>query len=102
MNHKYPFLIRTKTQEKIIINKPVFRIGKERSYVDYFIFDNNAVSRSHADFIIKNGACYIIDRNSTNRTYLNGVAIEPENEVLLNDGIKFRLANEEFVYYANL
>ena len=32
-----PYLIRQKSNEKIEINKPIFRIGKEKSYVDYFI-----------------------------------------------------------------
>ena len=69
--HVYAFLIRTKGNEKIVLNKPVFRIGKEKSYVDYFISDNNAVSRSHADLISKNGEYYILDHDSTNKTYLN-------------------------------
>lgn len=48
-----PNLIRVKTNEKIIINKPVFRIGKEKSYVDYFVSDNTAVSRSHANIVTR-------------------------------------------------
>ena len=40
----YPYLIRKNSFDRMDINKPVFRIGKERSYVDYFVADNNAVS----------------------------------------------------------
>ena len=47
----YPYLIRSKNQEKISVDKEVFRIGKEREYCDYFVSDNNAVSRNHADII---------------------------------------------------
>lgn len=39
-----------KNNEKIKLVKPVFRIGKEKSYVDYFIGDNTTVSRSHARY----------------------------------------------------
>lgn len=35
-----PYLIRSRNHEEIAVNKPQFRIGKERSYVDYFIGDN--------------------------------------------------------------
>lgn len=35
-----PYLVRLKNNERIPLNKPVFRVGKERSYVDYFIGDN--------------------------------------------------------------
>ncbi|MEG3007615.1 MAG: FHA domain-containing protein, partial [Oscillospiraceae bacterium] len=99
-NISYGYLIRENNQEKILINKPVFRIGKEKSYVDYFISDNNAVSRSHADFILKDGKCFILDHNSTNKTFIDGIVIESNKEVLLSDGMKIKLANEEFTYYA--
>ena len=49
----FPYLIREKTEEKINVDKPSFRIGKERRYCDYFVSNNNAVSRSHADIITK-------------------------------------------------
>ena len=49
----YPYLIRLNTYENVQVNKPVFRIGKEKSYVDYFVMNNNAVSRIHADIITK-------------------------------------------------
>lgn len=55
------YLIREKTKEHILIDKPVFRVGKEKSYVDCFINDNNAVSRIHADFIKDGERCYIKD-----------------------------------------
>ena len=38
---EYPYLIRMFNYEHIDINKPVFRIGKEKSYVDYFVLNNN-------------------------------------------------------------
>lgn len=60
-----PYLLRIKNNERIELNKPVFRIGKERSYVDYFVSDNTAVSRSHANIINKDNEFYIVDTNST-------------------------------------
>ncbi len=95
----YPYLIREKTGEKISVDKPSFRIGKERKYSDYFVSDNNAVSRSHADIITRQKRYFIIDLNSTNKTYVDGRAIPIEKEVEIFSGAKLRLANEDFVFY---
>lgn len=93
-----PHLIRRKTNEKINLNKPVFRIGKEKSYVDYFIGDNTAISRSHANFIIREGNYYIVDTNSTNHSYVNGNMIPSNVEVVISHGDIIRLANEDFEF----
>ena len=84
--------------EKININKPVFRIGKEKSYVDYFIADNTAISRSHANIIEKDGAYFVVDTNSTNHTYVNEAMIQSNVEVKLEHGSMVRLANENFEF----
>jgi len=95
----YPYLIRKKNDEKIMVNKPVFRIGKERKYCDYFVLDNNAVSRSHADIITKNKRYYIVDLHSTNKTYVDNRVIPVEVEVEIFSGTSLRLANEDFTFY---
>lgn len=93
-----PYLIRIKTNEKINLTKPVFRLGKERSFVDYFIPDNSTISRSHANILNKEGMHYIVDTNSTNHTYVNGAMIQSNVETALTHGDKIRLANEEFEF----
>ena len=93
-----PYLIRVRSGERIFLNKPVFRIGKEKSYVDYFIGDNTAVSRSHCNIHTENGCYYIEDTNSTNHTYVNGQIINSNVKVKLSSGDKIRLANEDFVF----
>ncbi len=94
-----PYLLRIKNNERIELNKPVFRIGKERSYVDYFVSDNTAVSRSHANIINKDNEFYIIDTNSTNHTYVNGSMIQSNVETKIEHGTKIRLANEDFEFF---
>ena len=94
-----PYLIRQKNNEKISINKPVFRIGKERSYVDYFIGDNSAISRSHANIVTKdNGEYCVVDTNSTNHTYVDDVMIQSNIEVKIVSGNKIKLGNEIFEF----
>lgn len=93
-----PHLIRKKNNEKISLNKPVFRVGKERSYVDYFIGDNTAISRSHANFITRDGAYFVVDTNSTNHTFVNGTMIQSNVEIAISAGDTIRLANEDFEF----
>ena len=93
-----PYLIRKKNKEKISLNKPIFRVGKERSYVDYFVGDNAAISRSHANFITREGEYFVIDTNSTNHTFVNDTMIQSNVETLITHGDVVRLANEEFEF----
>ena len=93
-----PHLLRKKTNEKVEIDKNIFRIGKERSYVDYCIADNSAVSRSHADIIRKNDEFYIVDNNSLNHTFLNGMQIPSSQMHKLEDFMVIKLADEVFEF----
>lgn len=99
-SHHYPSLYRVLTKEVIRVNKAVFRLGKERSYVDYFVTNNNAVSRSHADIITRGKRCFVLDLNSKNKTYINGRAIPAQSECEIYDGDHLTLGNEEFVFNA--
>ena len=93
------YLIRKKNNEKIILDKDVFKLGKERNFVDYFIGDNTAISRSHANIISRNGEYFVVDTNSTNHTYINGMMLLAGTESKVNSGDIIRLANEEFTFY---
>lgn len=98
---KFPTLCRLLTGETVSINKPVFRIGKERSYVDFFVSNNNAVSRSHADIITRGQRYFVMDLNSKNRTYINDQVLPVQQEVEIFNGDRLRLANEEFTFQFN-
>jgi len=93
-----PYLIRIKTGERININKALFRLGKERTYVDYFVNNNTAISRTHADIITRDGEYFIRDNNSTNGTYVNGNRITSNQEVKIKHDDKIMLANEVFQF----
>jgi hypothetical protein len=94
----YASMYRLLTNETFLINKPVFRIGKEKSYSDYFVANNNMVSRSHADIIARGGRYFIVDLNSKNRTFVNETPIPAQQETEIHDGDAIRLANEEFEF----
>lgn len=97
----YPYLIRLSTFDRADINKPVFRIGKERSYVDFFVQNNSAVSRLHADIITRENRYFVKDNNSTNHTYINGQELTPETENEIFDGDELTFANEVFEFHVN-
>ena len=93
-----PYLVRKKTGQKVTIEGPVFKIGKEHNYVDYFIADNSAISRSHANIVVKGNDYFIVDTNSKNHTYVNGRMIQSNVETPLTHGSMVKLANEEFEF----
>lgn len=97
-NTQFPTLFRVLTEETISINKPVFRLGKERSYVDYFVTNNIAVSRSHADIITRGNRYFVKDLNSKNHTYINNHELPIYMEVEIHDGDRLKLGNEEFIF----
>jgi hypothetical protein len=94
----FPSLVRLKTNERVVINKMEFIIGKDPSKVDYCIFDNSAVSRVHAKIICKNGEFFVIDNRSTNHVYVNGILIDANVEVRLSHGSHIRLGDEDFEF----
>ena len=102
ITEKYPYLIRVRNGEKIIINKPLFKIGREKASCDYAVDNNRAVSRTHAAIITRNNCCYITDLGSVNKTYVNDVIIPPQKEVEIspsNSHISIKLADEEFQFF---
>lgn len=92
------YLIRKRTDEAIKIDSDIFKIGKEKKYVDYCIENNATVSRSHADILRKENRCYIIDNNSTNHTFIDGEIIPSGKEILLEDGAEIMFGNEKFIF----
>ncbi len=93
-----PHLIRQSNHEKVMIDKSLFRLGRERGYVDYCISDNRTVGRSHANIISRDGAFYIVDLNSRNHTYVNGEMIQSNTEVRIEHGTMISLARESFEF----
>ena len=94
--HHVVRITRRRTGQSMVINKDLFRIGSEASFVDFFIGDNPAIGSCHADIFEDGGAYYITDRNSVNHTYVNGIMAQPMQSVQLDNGTVIRLADEDF------
>jgi hypothetical protein len=95
----YPYLIRESTNQIISVDKPEFRIGKDKKNADFCVPDNTAISRSHVIIHTRNDRYFIVDQNSTNKTYIDERALAPHQEVEIFPGAKIKLANEQFIFY---
>lgn len=94
-----PYIVRETTNERAMINKPIFKLGKATRGIDYRIDGNNAISRIHAIITLKeNNQYYIKDNKSTNHTYVNNVKVEPDQEVLLTNNCTITLGDEDFLF----
>lgn len=93
-----PYLIRVNTEERIMLNKPTFKLGKASRGVDYSVSGNGAVSRQHAVILQKDGVCFIKDNKSTNHTYVNGKMVEDGVEEILTHDSVIKLGDEEFIF----
>lgn len=101
INNGHPCIVRVKNKQKMYLDKPILKIGREASYVDFYIGDNSHVGRTHADIITKEDGYYIRDNNSSNHTFINGVQIAAGQLVKLQFNDKIALGDEEFVFMQN-
>lgn len=93
-----PYLIRVNTEERVMIDKQNFKIGKANMGVDYRVRGNGAVSRIHATIINRDGVYYIKDNKSTNHTYVNGKNVQDGETELLTHDCRIVLGDEEFTF----
>ena len=71
-------------------------VGKKYEVVDICISDNS-VSRTHAEFIMRDNEIYIRDLGSTNGTYVDDVKIGVGEEKRVYRGTKIRFGKVETV-----
>jgi len=79
--------------QEIPINKNPFVLGRNRDQADYTFEseDDKRIGRTHAVINRDGHRYYIIDKQSRNGTLLNGVKIEPDKPVPLEDGMIIRI-----------
>ncbi len=72
-------------------------IGKMAGNVDIVIKDST-ISRIHARFTRQENKIYVTDMNSTNGTFKNGLRLEPNETVLIEQGDELRFGRLTFCY----
>ena len=85
------FLMPKGIQEEIIIEKFPFTIGKWKERVDGVIINDN-ISRIHARFEEIDGVHYVIDLNSKNGVYVNGIRNKIQEKVKIQNGDEIKIA----------
>lgn len=92
------YLVRKKNGEKRRIDSIEFTVGKDETKVNYYIGDNETISRCHMKIVKKGVHYYIVDLGSTNYTYLNGAVIPPNQEMAIKDKDSIKISDEEFTF----
>ena len=72
-------------------------VGKLAGSVD-MVLNDDSVSRMHVRFEKMEDEVYMVDLNSTNGTYHNGIRLEPHNKILLEVGDEVRIGALRFHY----
>ena len=81
---------------QFLIDTDEYLIGKKKELVDGLIPNQRMVSRIHSKIIRVDNHFFIIDEESLNGTYLNGMKITKKHIKRLKIGDRIRFANVEF------
>lgn len=77
--------INTPTCATYLITKKEFTLGKAED-CDGILAFSEEISKQHARITWHDGCYYIVDLNSTNKTFVNGKMLEPNKEEPLHTG----------------
>lgn len=77
-------------EKKHVLSQFPVTIGKVRECVD-IVLPEESVSRIHAKIFLKEKEVYIKDCNSTNGTYVNGILLNAEEEMMLENSDEIRI-----------
>ena len=65
--------------------------------MDYVVSHNPAISKKHAEVLVRDGKYYVRDVGSKNGTYVNGRMLSKNKEIEISNGDLLKLANEDFL-----
>lgn len=94
-------LYRNKTGEEFKLHKNKNIIGKSKKRADIVITENPAISREHCRICCEEGTYYLQDDSSLNGTWVDDEKVQPEEKIVLQEGCKIRLSDEEFIFHIN-
>lgn len=82
---------------KLVIDKPIYTIGKQEGSVNGVIKNQKTISRVHCKVINENKKNYIVDMGSLNGTYINNRKILEGEKVDISKGDVVKLSCIEFL-----
>ena len=93
----FPELMTVNGQDSVLIDKPIFIIGRNREVCDYVIEDRG-VGRAHAQIRKVDSFYFIEDMDSKNGTFVNDEKISSNQQYKLNRNDKVTIANVEYLF----
>ena len=87
--------------EEFCVQGDNFLVGKKRDSVDGFI-GRDTISRIHSRLFVKESRLFIADANSTNGTFVNGIALQPGEDVEIFPGDRILFADVGYECYNSL
>ena len=90
-------LFRESTGQKLTAQGDVLKAGRNNDCA--IVIEHPHASRHHATFFFESGEWYIRDEKSTNKTYLNGIAIEPSKKYKLYVGDVLSFGPEKYCFF---
>ena len=87
--------------EEFCVQGDSFLVGKKRDSVDGFI-GRDTISRIHSRLFVKDDRLFIADANSTNGTFVNGIVLEPGEDVEIFPGDRILFADVGYECYNSL
>lgn len=93
-----PHLVRKSNNERIPLNKPVFRLGRDVDFNDYAIVENRYVGHTHCHIVTEDGSYYVVDDNSKNHTRVDGQVIPSGQKIKIVHEDVIALDTEEFEF----
>jgi pSer/pThr/pTyr-binding forkhead associated (FHA) protein len=93
------YLVREDTGERIDIIGGRFVLGRSRESANYCVDGRSVISRSHAAVVFEEGRYFVVDLNSSNKTFLDDIELVPGQGAELFSGSRIRIADMDFTFY---
>lgn len=96
-----PYLIKKDNSsiiDRIYIDKTFFTVGRSKESSNLTI-EEKSISKQHAIIKKVNSDYFIIDKNSSNGTYVNGNRLQPESQYKLGNGDVITFAKQAYEFF---
>lgn len=96
--HQNVYLEYPAEKRVVMIHKAEFVIGRAQN-ADFILSESSGVSRKHACIQYNDKRFYLVDLQSKNYTYLNGVRLMPGEKKFLHDRDEIMAARERLIFH---
>ena len=87
----------TKDGRVVPITDTVFTVGRRPGNL-LCITDDQFISGMHAELVWRNGQTFVVDKNSTNGTFVNDQKLTPGSEMIVNNGDRVKFGATTYLF----